>query len=1037
MTGLEGPAASLGTKLAIAAAKRFFRSNEFDRLCERLAERFGDRVPYTARDYALWADVDAFSAALGRYVTPPHDFDRDALVAAITPLVGPVDSRTSADAFAGQVADAIHDELRLAKTGDALTRFEADRVIAAIESIADESASTSGGIDLRWAPPRAESQLRRVAAKSAAAAKQLEQALAGRDLGHELPGLVAEPPRWLRDADAETWRFIARLAELKGLWPVAQDAYERMADAPDADRARAFMGASGAAGFAGNPEAATDFHSRARRIRHDHPLVQLVDISAEDDPSTRLALLDRLGEPQEDEYRGLALALRAIALLDLERVEDAEPLATFAEHAAPELAVVREAQLAVTVARNRQLRAAGVATERRKLLQTAEGYRRLRDELRESRRLGESAGMLQRVADCQMLADRPDLARETLGEVLDEELAAGGHEVLLLTEAALGSGDPSLAETLLAHYTGEDPAAELLGAQLMLRDPERRAKGIAIFDGRVAHGDHVAARLRLMAAVPSTGEVPWSDDAETLLNQTEPVLVSFLKAERHDRAGRPDQARRELARHATDPRALEELMGHFAERDEWEKAVAPARALLRTGPRLRSRVAAAQVLNRAGENHEAEEVLRNVLAHPDVHDEEYRVAFGELTDQLLRADRNVDARAVAEQAAERGEPSTSWIIAYTFAREGDTAAARKRIEGLHPRGLGDVLLAAEMHFAEDEPPDALRSIVALADELDQPHERVELLATLSLLRVPDGTDISDELARRASPDRFVERFPGSSSLRRLDFSDAKDVVELVSGMAERRARAARDAESRVLEAGHAPVGFIAGAVGHTLAEVWAQLPRLPLAYPDVPLDDELQAVSAAAGGSVVVDTAALYTLQLLGDDLTDTVLAEFPLSEKTQSTLDDIIRAVTVDLSSGSGTANQVAWDSASGNPVWIEQSAEDARAPKRAAERMRRIAARLQTSRTLTPFDDADERAEGASLVARAYIETVDAARRANRPVYSDDRSFRKSLADAGIKTFGTLALLRALTDTGAISEAAQRDALERLRERRTLGLG
>jgi hypothetical protein len=65
MTGAEGPVLSLGLKLATAAGKRFFKSTEFDRLCGRLAERFGELTSYVAADYAAWASDDAFAAALG------------------------------------------------------------------------------------------------------------------------------------------------------------------------------------------------------------------------------------------------------------------------------------------------------------------------------------------------------------------------------------------------------------------------------------------------------------------------------------------------------------------------------------------------------------------------------------------------------------------------------------------------------------------------------------------------------------------------------------------------------------------------------------------------------------------------------------------------------------------------------------------------------------------------------------------------------------------------------------------------------------
>jgi len=1036
MSGLEGPAVGLGARVAIAAATHFFRTSEFDRLCARLAERFEDRVPYTASDYAGWAVNDAFAAALGKYVRPPHEFDREALVAAITPLVGSLDSETPAEAFAGMVADAIYEELRLAKEGDALVRFEADRVIEAVEGIAEARPGVLGGLDLTWAPVRAESALRRVAENSVDAARRLEQALKGRNLPAELPGLIEDPPGWLREAGPDSWRFLARVAEILGLWRAAQRSYEKMAERPGADRARALMGASGAAGYAGDAEASAALHERARCIQPDHPVVRLVEISKEEDPPTRLALLDELGEPTEDEHRGLALAVRALALLNAGRVDDAEPLARVAVEAAPETAAVREAPLAVTLARNRALHTAGRATQRRELLQAAEEYRRLRDELREAGRFDESAGMLQRVAECQTLADRPDLARLTLAEVRNEELAA--QEVtLLLAEAALNAGDPELAEEILGHYTGDDPAAELMRAQTMLRDPDRRPEGVAILDGRVANGDELAARLRLMAGVPWTGDVPWSDAAEALVREHEPVLASFLKAEWYDRAARPDESRRELARHANDPRALEELMGHFAEREEWEKAAAPARALLRAGPGLRVCIGAAQVLQRAGETAEAEGVLRKTLADPDIHDEEYTVAFNELTNHLLRAGRHADARDVAENALERGEPGAGWVIAYTFAREGDVESARAQIEGLEPRGLGDIQLAAEMRFVVDPPVDALRGIVELADGLPERNEQVELLASLALVRTREEHEVPPELVARASPERFVERFPDSTALRQVEFDDDAALLELISGLAERCWRAASEAEAHVLEAGDWPVGGLAEVVGDTLAEVWAKLPRLPLAYPVAPLDEEVRVAGDAAGGPVVVETGALYSLQLLGSDITEAVLAEFPLSEKAQATLDDLIRAVTIDLSAGEETAKQIGWDPEAGKPLAIEISAEEAHAPRRAAEAMQRVAARLDTAATPARVDQLDdEQSDQVSTVARAYAETVDAARRVRAPVYADDRYFRRLLTENDVPCFGTVALLRSLQESDAIPREAYLAALARLRERRSIGL-
>jgi hypothetical protein len=233
------------------------------------------------------------------------------------------------------------------------------------------------------------------------------------------------------------------------------------------------------------------------------------------------------------------------------------------------------------------------------------------------------------------------------------------------------------------------------------------------------------------------------------------------------------------------------------------------------------------------------------------------------------------------------------------------------------------------------------------------------------------------------------------------------------------------------------VGGLAEVVGDTLAEVWAQLPTLPLRYPDASLDNEVAVARAAAGGPLVLETGALYSLHLLGGDIVEAVLAEFPLSQKAQATLDDLIRAVTLDLSRGEETAKQIGWDPQAGRPIAIEISAEDAQAPRRAAEAMQRLAARLETAASPPPLDPpAGWQSDRVSTIARAYAETAEAARRSGCPVYADDRFFRSLLTDGGVPCFGTIALLRSLRESGAISAHAYDAALERLRERSVVGL-
>jgi hypothetical protein len=1028
MSGAEGPAFSLGLKLAVAAGKRFFKTTEFGRLCQRLADRFGDRTPYGAADYAAWASDDAFAAALGRYTTPPHEFDREAFVAAITPLVGPLDPDTPAEAFAGMVADAIREELRMAKTGDELLRLESDRIIQAVEA----GRQVEPDRDVTWAPLRARHVLERLLDKDARGAAQLRSTVGGRDLRTTLPGLVNDQPAWLRDASCHVWEAVGRLCEVTGCWREAQRAFLETSERPGCDRARALMAASGSAGFAGDQEAANALRERADAIDPDHTMVRLVAINEEPDAAKRLALLSEIPASGDVELDGLLEAVRTIALLDAGDFETAERSARAAAALAPWSAAVRWASPAVVVARNRERRRTGAATQRRELLEAAESYRQLRDDLRQSRRYGESGGMLQRVAECQNLADRADLAHVTLTEALPEELSAG-DVALLLAEAAINSDAPDLAEELLAHYHGEHEGAELLRAHLGLRRPESRQEAVQVLDRRVARGDFEAAGPRMIAAIPPTDEVEWSDEAEALVRDKEPALASFLKAEWHERRGRTQDARRELARHADDPRALRELMLKFGQREEWLKAATPARALLTKEPDLETQVMVAQALRRAGDRAQGEAVLRQVLDHPDVHAHEVAEAFDELATELLQQGRLREAHELAESIAERGYPEAGWVTAYVLAVGGKASEARRRIEGLTPRQPKDATLAAQLHYWVDPPAEALERILALADDLAEPDEAIELMATLALLRAPDEA-VTPQLVERAGPAQFVERFPDSKALWKQRISDDNAAVELLRELARDRAQAATAAETHILRDGDRPVGTLAFAVGMSLAEVWARLPALPVAYDGRSLDAEVAVARSASGSPVIVETGALHSLHVVGDELTQKVLEEFPLSVTAQATSEDLIRATTPDVSEGQEVVRQVHWSPEHNEMVFVEMTPEQAAVPRNVAQAMQRLAGRLQPGPPVSVEQPDAE--ESRPAVVRTYAEVFELARQTGYPVYSDDRFFRSMLSDAGVATFGTVALWMALREDNIITEEQFTDAVKRLHERGALGL-
>jgi hypothetical protein len=132
---------------------------------------------------------------------------------------------------------------------------------------------------------------------------------------------------------------------------------------------------------------------------------------------------------------------------------------------------------------------------------------------------------------------------------------------------------------------------------------------------------------------------------------------------------------------------------------------------------------------------------------------------------------------------------------------------------------------------------------------------------------------------------------------------------------------------------------------------------------------------------------------VIDGDLLDRILAEFPHSRKAFSVTDDLLRSTSgLDGFGGEGGAMT------------------------RIVEAMLSVARRLDTA-PLVPAEDAEP--DDGSQIASIYRETLAIGAHSGIAVYSDDRVFRRALRDAGIPTFGTVALLEQLVGSGAITEA------------------
>lgn len=1026
MSGLESAGFWVAGKVGTAMLKTWAQSSDFERLCERLSDRFGEKTGFSAATFADWGRNEAYMSALVSYLVPPHKFDRGALVKAITPLVGPLDEDSTAEDFAAEVADAIYTEMREAKQGDALLRLEMDQVRQAINP-------PGGALRTDWAPKRVQKRLGELIEQDPRAAGELQRALDGKEnIGVELELLVRRPQPWLKDGGAELWLTVALLAEIVGRWPTAGEAWRTYEEKPGADRVRGIFGAADAAENNGNTQEAEVLRAQAKEFDPKHELVRLLDALRIEDPGERLEALQALPPAGNDEREARRKGLLAMALIDVGREDEGAELAAQALEILPDDLRAREAIAAAIVFANQKRWEAGHNVDRNALGTAVGHYRQILDALRESRRHKEAGGVFGRLVYCELLAGRRDAAAVLLSEAPEDELV---DEVPVeLAGLALTAGDPERVDSLMQYYKGDSAGGSLLRIRMQLRDPETRAAGVAALDRGVANDDFEFAVMRLMAALPSTEEVPWSDQAEKIVRNEKPVMASQLKAEWYERRDEPDAARRELAKHAGEPRALRALMMLYANDQRWDKATPHALALLNLDPDLADRVAAGQVLKHAGETDRAEAALKEVFEHPEADAEERSAAFDELADIFMRSRRFEEARRLASAAEDAGIASASWLAAHSLARLGETEAAFEVADQLTPRNDLDRMLLSDLVFAHETSKRSLERLIEMADDLPVPNESLEGQIVIALLRC-DENELDAKLIARAGPQQFVERFPESKLLWRESIpQEREELLERIRELTEGRAKATALAEKHIFEDGDWPVGALAAAIGKGLAETWTLLSSLPINYEAEELRlAEVEAAQDAAGGPLLIDTAALCVLELLPDKVVDALLAEYPHSEKTASTVDDLLRA-TIDPSpaNDSEPATSLGWDLAEGRPVMQEISAAEARIPKERARRMLELGRRFKTGAE-QPEGDSDM---ADSSVTTVYKDILAAARASGRCVYADDRFLRRMLVAEGIETVGTLTLLDTLVANGAIDASDRDRAHAAMRARRAIDL-
>jgi hypothetical protein len=753
-------------------------------------------------------------------------------------------------------------------------------------------------------------------------------------------------------------------------------------------------------------------------------------------PGSVWAFLGRLA----DEEEAAVEANRAFALLSKSEFEEA--------HAAAERAVDLNphflyAKIVLAWVKNR--RGAAAAAAGKQDIDDLRGSAMLLLSAREALdglgRHSEALALVSDVCYAYFLAREQLRAVSLLEEVAadDDYLARTSAEARnAVADVAITLQRPDLAERFLA---GDSEDARLTAATIRVTssdEPAEIAAGAQALDGLLASGGSAirgqAALIRL-AASTKTDAVEWSDEAERVLRESgndEPA--DGLRAQYLMERGRRQDAENILLR-LDSPRSQELLIGMALESDDVGLAIQRSEALVREYPSPARRLSLAELLISDDRADEAEVILaalrRDERMPLDVRDQAYRLSVR----QAYTARRFEETELLASEWLELvpSEADATWIRLESLLSldRYEEAIALITETPLEADTVEKGRLLAHIFLRALPPVEALARIIELSDKFDRSDDRLEGLIILCYAN--SGDEIPEELARRAHAtlSEFPERFPDSkANARSVSLEEMNEIL---------RQKHEQDAVlgelSNDVLAGRQPVAVLAMATRQPLTAFWASLRVLPIVFADGGVATaELQAAEAAIGFGAVWDPTALVTSGLLDDDVTTAIEQALPRSVVTNATLQDVDYA-GVDAAEGRTEQEQaLAWNEELQQPVLLVRDPEEV---ARERQRVRDVLARAReleavpevVAERATRFDGAVPEIRDLESMGRAVLfGSLATAERLGLPLYSDDRVIRVLAHQAGLPTFGTLAIVEALAERGLLEDDAKNRARETL---------
>lgn len=939
------------------------------------------------------------------------------------------DERTAAHADAQMTRSLVREE-------GAATR----KVVAAI----DEKRAHEGGGGPRHRVEfslsvRTERVLADLAEHDAEAAEGLAAALDAGGL-ERAAELIDDPQDWVSQGGSELLIALGRLADQAGSYSTAESAYLKAAEMPDVrNRVREFVRAAVAAESRGDqvrteellaaaekidPEAPSLAIARARRIEDpEEILAALAEVKPLDDAQEVLLELTRAGaETARGEYARSRTRLQAAELLDPESLMVKEVAANVALFEAQD-DLSREGKL-----------------DRERLMAAGATLAELAGELGRDGRAGARATLLARASQAYELAGESGRSAELFEQAL--ELGPPPEAAELLAEAALLLQRFDLIASL---PLGDGELARLMRASGQLFAESDVPAAVAELDQLIDSADEQvrnrAAFLRLGAASPSHG-IDWSDAAEEIVEADKPEAVAVLRGQWLAEQDRLEEAEQVLTPHSDSFQVLRQLIEIAVRRDDFETAKRLSEELLARREEPRDRLNHAGLLARMGETDAARDQFLLVARDESAPKPTRSQAYGRAASlEIERGDFLASARLTEQWLGlDPDNEEAIWLHLFSLARRRSHAEALTfwREHEIEVNQERQALLVAEvLSFGGAPAAETLASLAELSDRFERP-EQLEYGLMMTALRTEGSErgDIPDELDARIKQSfaEFPERFPDSDLIqaKKIDENDpAGTFLEEIKPQLEARAEIG-ERLGEELRRGVTATNVIAAASGRSVGEVWGALRVMPLGYSDEQRASEERNAAAAAldARAAVWDSTATYVVGGLGDPLAETLRNALPASLLAESTFEDITGDEAKMTNQRTG---HIAFDLGSGDLIMGEADDAEREAETRRVAGMGEMARGFSVRADLGAVGEEEQlrevlEEEGLSTAARSWPATVALARREGLTVYSDDRYVRLSAQQAGLQSFGTLALLDVLAERGMISAEQRITARARL---------